>query len=98
MTEYNLDSIWSAMSEFRHRSEKEGEFNLKRSRQNEEWVWTMVEDRLRSKLEENQAVHQMLPSLLQNVRNGQTIPAIAADTIWDTFEDSMNKQNSKPSS
>lgn len=76
-----LDDMWAKILEHRQRFEATGELLKKRRDQQVKWMWTMLEEFLRSRLSHNQAVKKILPELEREVGEGRLAPTLAVEKI-----------------
>jgi len=80
-----LDTIWQQIQLHRRKLSDSGEFDLKRNRQQLDWMWAMVDDRLLSMLRAHPAVRELIPTLEAEVAGGRLTPTLAADRILEAF-------------
>jgi LAO/AO transport system kinase len=81
-----LDTIWSQIERHRRKLTDSGELGERRTRQQVDWMWSTVEDRLRTALRAHPAVRALAPGLEAEVRAGRITPTLAADRILDAFD------------
>jgi LAO/AO transport system kinase len=81
-----LDTIWAQIELHRRTLTQSGELADKRTRQQIDWMWSTVDDRLRTALREHPAVRAVVPGLEDDVRLGRITPTLAADRIMAAFE------------
>jgi LAO/AO transport system kinase len=81
-----LDTIWAQIELHRRTLTDTGELADKRERQQIEWMWSIVDDRLRAALRRHSAVRAVVPRLEDDVREGRITAALAAERILDAFE------------
>jgi LAO/AO transport system kinase len=82
-----LDTIWAQVELHRRKLEESGEFAEKRNRQQVDWMWSTVDDRLRSALRSHPDVRRLVPGLEADVRDGKLTPTLAAERILRAFEE-----------
>jgi len=80
-----LDELWAQIGAHRRALEQHGELLEKRKRQQVSWMWTMLEDQLRTALMRHPAVAQMIPELEAEVRDGKLPATLAAQRILQRF-------------
>lgn len=80
-----LDTIWKQIQLHRRKLSDSGELDLKRQRQQLDWMWSTVDDRLLSALRAHPAVKALLPTIEADVVGGRLTPTLAADRILDAF-------------
>jgi LAO/AO transport system kinase len=76
-----LDEMWAQVVEHRRRFEASGEGAKKRRDQQVKWMWTMLQERLFSRLRSDPAVRAMLPELEGQVSEGALSPTLAVEKI-----------------
>ena len=81
-----LEALWAQVREHRRRMTACGEFAARRRAQQTRWMWTMVEDRLLSRLRTDPAVRARLPALEAAVASGELSPTVAAEEIVGLLE------------
>jgi LAO/AO transport system kinase len=77
--------VWRKVTEHQNRLETSGELVERRRRQQIRWMWTMVNDRLRTQLREHPQVRALTPELEAAVLEGTLTPALGADHILAAF-------------
>ena len=83
-----LDTLWEQV-ELHHRTLSEsGELAARRRRQQVDWMWTMVQDTLLTRLREHQGIRDLTPGLERAVADGELTPTLAAQRILEVFADS----------
>jgi len=84
-TNVGLEDLWTQVRIHRERMTASGEFAARRSTQQVEWMWSMLDDRLRSSLRHDPVVRDHLSEVEAAVAGG-TLPAtVAVDRLWDRF-------------
>jgi LAO/AO transport system kinase len=76
-----LPEMWEQVLDYRRRLETTGELAAKRRRQQVKWMWTMLEDRLFSRLRSDPEVKRRLPEIEAAVASGTLAPTLAAEQI-----------------
>jgi LAO/AO transport system kinase len=87
LTGAGLDDIWQTIGEHRRTLTGSGELAERRRRQQVDWMWAMVRDRLMASLAEHPAVAAMVPEVEREVAGQRLTPALAADRILAAFRD-----------
>ena len=72
-----LDAFWADILRYRDTMQASGAWTARRSRQALDWMWTLVDQGLRSRFEHHAAVRAALPDIRAAVAAG-TLPASAA--------------------
>jgi GTPase len=78
-----LTELWATVLEHRRVLTEAGEFDARRSRQQVEWMWSMVRDAVLDKVSSNAGVKAIRADVEQRVRDGLLTPALAAQQILD---------------
>jgi len=81
-----LDEIWAIINEHRELLSANGELEQRRRRQLLGWMWSLVDEGLRSAVHEHQEVAGILAALEKDVLTGRTTPTSAADRILNAFK------------
>ncbi|MCW2275071.1 methylmalonyl Co-A mutase-associated GTPase MeaB [Rhodoblastus acidophilus] len=76
-----LDDMWAKVVEHRSCFEASGEFAQKRRAQQVKWMWTMLEERLHSRLRRDPQVKARLQALEARVAEGALSPTLAVEDI-----------------
>jgi LAO/AO transport system kinase len=80
-----LDALWEKIEHYHRTMKENGGWEAKRRKQQVRWMWSMVDDRLMSKLKTDSKVKTIIPELEKAVGDGQLTPTIAVDRILSTF-------------
>jgi len=80
-----LDEVWEQVLAHRAALEETGELAELRSRQQVDWMWAQVRDRLLQELHTNPRVRELAPQLENEVREGTITATLAADRIFAAF-------------
>ncbi len=78
-TKKGFDKFWEFVLEFRKNTSNE--FLEKRGRQRIVWMWTHLEEGLKTFLLQDPRLKSITDSLQNQVRSGQVTPGTASDTI-----------------
>ncbi len=81
-----LDQVWEQIQAYFQALTDAGELISLRADQQVRWMWAMVEDRLRDRLQASPAIADLASDLEHQVAAGQTTPAVAADQILAAFD------------
>lgn len=76
-----LDNIWDLINQHHAVMAKEGEFTAKRARQQRDWMWTMLRDRLLETFTHRDDVASRLTTLEADVLSGTTNPTAAVEEL-----------------
>lgn len=85
MTGAGLDTIWQQIGKHRDAMAASGELADKRSRQQVDWMWTMVREQLLLRLESDTGVRAVVGEVERLVREGEITPTLATQRILDAF-------------
>ncbi len=80
-----LDQVWDALVRHQDGLAASGELEAKRRRQQVDWTWQMVRERLLARLRDHPEVKGMAAELEREVLTGELTPALAADRILEAF-------------
>ncbi|TVQ41562.1 MAG: methylmalonyl Co-A mutase-associated GTPase MeaB [Geminicoccaceae bacterium] len=80
-----LEKVWDAIGDHRQALEADGSFAKKRARQQVNWMWAQLEDRLLHLLKEAPTVAQALPTIEAEVQAGTRPPTVAAEDLLTLF-------------
>jgi LAO/AO transport system kinase len=80
-----LDEIWKIIGEHHQLLSASGELENRRRRQLLGWMWSLIDEGLRSAVRANLEVAHILAALEGDVLEGRTTPTVAADQILSTF-------------
>ncbi|MBV2365932.1 methylmalonyl Co-A mutase-associated GTPase MeaB [Streptomonospora nanhaiensis] len=85
LTGQGLDAFWQAVLDHRRALEDAGEFAERRSRQQVDWMWAQVRDRLMDRLRRDPRVRAEAPGLEAAVRAGDLTATLAAERLLADF-------------
>jgi LAO/AO transport system kinase len=77
----NIDGVWAQIEAHRRSLATTGELVEKRERQQVDWMWSMIHDRVVARLRADPAVRARIPELEQAVREGRITATLAAGEI-----------------
>lgn len=80
-----LDEIWAIIREHHELASANGELEKQRKQQLLGWMWSLVDEGLRSAVREHPKVAGRLSSLEQDILDGKTTPTAAAETILENL-------------
>ncbi|GAB3464712.1 methylmalonyl Co-A mutase-associated GTPase MeaB [Actinophytocola sediminis] len=83
-----LDTVWEQVERHHRTLTETGELAAKRRRQQVDWMWTMVQDTLLTRLRDHQGIRDLAPGLERAVSDGELTPTLAASRILEVFADS----------
>lgn len=85
LTGAGVDQVWRAVTRHRERLAEDDGLAAKRADQRVDWIWSMVRDRLLTRLTEAPAVREVAPEVERRVREGALTATLAADRILEAF-------------
>lgn len=87
LTGENIRGIWDVILKFEEVTKESGVFEKRRQQQRLEWVDWMIEDELKRRFFENEAVKQQLPHIREDVLNDTISPTMAVKKIMDIYDE-----------
>lgn len=81
-----LDTLWREVLRHREVTRSAGAFERTRAEQQVKWMWTMLEDRLLSRLTGDPGTRKLIADLEEKVRAGQTAATLAVEDILSRLE------------
>ena len=81
-----LSAIWETILDYKMLLKDAGEWQAKRKRQQVEWMWAIVKNRIMSKIKTNQNVQRLAPRLELRVSEAKVTPALAATEILTAID------------
>lgn len=82
-----LDAVWAQIEAHRAALEATGEWAEQRERQQVDWMWAMVHDRVVARLRADPVVRARIPDLEVAVREGRITPTLAATELLSLTPD-----------
>ncbi|MEH7246210.1 methylmalonyl Co-A mutase-associated GTPase MeaB [Neobacillus niacini] len=87
LTGEGIGEIWKVIQEFSIVTRESGVFMGRRRKQTINWMYTMVEDALRTSFYRHPTVSSIIPMMEEAVGNGKVSATMAANQLLRTFED-----------
>ena len=81
LTGDGIAELWNRILEHREKLTASGELERRRREQQVKWMWTMLDDRLFTRLKTDPALRARLPALEAAVAEGRLSPALAVEEI-----------------
>ena len=81
LTRDGLGDIWKAILDYRQKLTEAGEMAEKRRLQAIDWMWSLVENRLKERFFNNPKVKAQLSAIVDAVENEKTTPTAAANEL-----------------
>jgi len=81
-----VDEFWAAVGRHRQAMIDDGRFEAHRSRQQVDWMWTMVHDELLARLGADTGVRDVRAAVEQRIGAGELTPALGAAEILAAFD------------
>lgn len=76
-----IREIWQTVLSHRKKLSDSGELAQKRQQQALDWMWSLIEEGLKYRFNQNPEVKKHLPKLIRGVEKGTTAPTIAAEEL-----------------
>jgi LAO/AO transport system kinase len=76
-----IREIWQTVLSHRQKLSGSGELEQKRRKQALDWMWSLIEEGLKCRFNQNPQVKMHLPKLARGVEKGTTAPTIAAEKL-----------------
>ncbi len=80
-----LDALWEKIGLYRRTMQDTGGWAAKRRKQQIRWMWSMVDDRLMTRVKADPKVKVLVPELENDVGAGKLTPTLAVDKILAAF-------------
>ncbi len=80
-----LVEFWAAISRFRELQTANGRLAARRHRQDQAWMWSLIDAGLAQRFKSHTAVRAALPELTADVRTGRVAASVAARRLLDLF-------------
>ena len=80
-----IDAVWEAVMEHTAALESSGERQARRREQARQWMWSLVEEGLKSSFRAHPDVSSQIESLERSVENLEITPAAGARTLLEAF-------------
>ncbi|WP_133739557.1 methylmalonyl Co-A mutase-associated GTPase MeaB [Actinorugispora endophytica] len=87
-----LDAVWERVRAHRAALEEAGELAERRNRQQVDWMWAQVRDRLLGRLRTDPGVRSLAPGLEEAVRAGRVTATLAAEELLAVFWGASGKE------
>lgn len=86
LTGEGIAEMWQVIQEFRSKTSKSGVFSHRRRKQTIDWMYTMVEDYLRTSFFNHPEVSSFIPVIEKALVNGEISATMGAKQLLKTFE------------
>ena len=86
MTGTGIAELWQKVMEHRTAMNASGDFAARRRQQQVKWMWTMLEQRMMSRLRADPAIRARVKQTETNVADGHLTPALAAEQIAELLQ------------
>lgn len=80
-----LQEVWETITRHREVMSESGALQSKRARQQVGWLWTLIDDRLRTSLRQDAGVSAIIESVEAAVMEGRLTPGAGADRVLRAF-------------
>jgi LAO/AO transport system kinase len=84
-----IDDIWNCVLDHKKKLTDSGELKIKQKQQDLDWMWSLVEDGLKEWFKKNPEIKIQLPGIIRAVKNGETAPTTAANTLLFSLDNIM---------
>jgi LAO/AO transport system kinase len=88
LTGSGIAELWQKVLDHRKAMQASGEFATRRREQQVKWMWSMLEERWRSRLRADATIRSRVRQAETAVADGKMTPAVAADQIAQLLEKS----------
>ncbi len=85
VAEGGTKNVWDMILDHNEKFKATGEFLQRRKHQSLEWMWTLVEDGLRKRFQNNKKINEHIPGISQQVEDEKISPSAAADRLLSYF-------------
>ncbi|CAB4536239.1 unannotated protein [freshwater metagenome] len=86
LTGDGVEQLWAEVQRHHGVMEEAGEIQARRARQQVDWMWSMVNEQLLSRLQSSEAVRQIADRVQDDVRTAKTTASLAAAEILKAFD------------
>jgi LAO/AO transport system kinase len=83
LTSAGIPEVWKKILDHRTAMNASGDFAARRREQQVKWMWTMLEDRWKSRLRADPGIRAKVRKIEAEVADGRVTPALAADQITE---------------
>ncbi|WP_338448241.1 methylmalonyl Co-A mutase-associated GTPase MeaB [Niallia oryzisoli] len=90
LTGEGISDIWQVIQEFQNKTSESGVFWKRRRKQTIDWMYTMVEDYLRTSFFNDSDVSRSIPEIEKALINGEMSATMAAKQLLKTYEKIFN--------
>ncbi|MCQ6280888.1 methylmalonyl Co-A mutase-associated GTPase MeaB [Bacillus sp. EB600] len=87
LTGEGIAEMWQVIQDFRSKTSESGMFSQRRRKQTIDWMYTMVEDYLRTSFFNHPEVSRFIPVIEKALVNGEMSATMGAHQLLKTFED-----------
>ena len=88
-TGVGLDEVWCAVLEHRAHLEAEGSLEVRRARQQQDWMWSMVDAHLHDAVRQSASVRERQSAIEHAVRSGSLSAVDGSAQVLDLFADDL---------
>jgi LAO/AO transport system kinase len=82
-----VDAFWDAVQSFKSLQVANGKLTQRREKQALSWMWERIDAGLKQAFQTQPSVQALLPSLTQQVAQGQLAPSTAARQLLGAFSE-----------
>lgn len=80
-----VPELWNKVSHFEKLQKANGKFDLRRKQQAGAWMWDRIDAGLKNAFRSNEAVQELLPSLVAQVNQGTMAASVAARRLLESM-------------
>ncbi|MCG8566362.1 MAG: methylmalonyl Co-A mutase-associated GTPase MeaB [Desulfobacterales bacterium] len=73
--------VWETVLRHREKFQATGEFELRRKKQSEDWMWTLGNEGLKNRFWQNEMIREQIPTVSKRVRDDLMSPSAAAELL-----------------
>ncbi len=85
LNETNLDSVWDTIQAFQESTKKSGVFFQRRTEQTLDWLYSMIDDKLKQNFYTHPQIIQNKTAIETMVKNGELTPSLAVEKMFDYY-------------
>jgi LAO/AO transport system kinase len=76
-----IHEVWQTVLSHREKYSNSGDLEQKRQQQALDWMWSLIEEGLKYRFNQNSEIKKQLPKLIRRVEKGTTAPTFAAEEL-----------------
>ena len=87
LTGKGIPEIWDTIKEFENKVKESGVFEERRKEQSLQWIFSMIEESLKTDFYNNEKVKQEFPAIKEDILNNNLVPTSAAEKLLKIFKE-----------